>query len=73
MVRPEAVTVTAGPEGTAKVSSVAFLGPISRVYIAMPDGSVLNAQISNSTARALSPGDPVTVGVEPGSVLVVAA
>ena len=32
MVRPESVTVTADPAGTASVSSVAFLGPISRVY-----------------------------------------
>jgi putative spermidine/putrescine transport system ATP-binding protein len=52
MVRPEAVTVTAEPAGTATVSSVAFLGPISRVYIAMPDGSVINAQITGSAARA---------------------
>jgi putative spermidine/putrescine transport system ATP-binding protein len=73
MVRPEAITVTAEPAGTATVSSVAFLGPISRVYIAMPDGSVINAQISGSTARSLAPGDRVTVGVEQGEVLVVAA
>lgn len=74
MVRPEAVTVTAGPAGgagTPKVSSIAFLGPISRVYVAMPDGSVINAQISGAAARALTPGDPVTVGIEPGGVLVV--
>ncbi len=44
MVRPEAVTVTADPAGTSTVSSVAFLGPISRVYVAMPDGSVISAQ-----------------------------
>jgi len=73
MVRPEAVTVTAGPGGNATVSSIAFLGPISRVYVAMPDGSVLNAQISGSAAKALAPGDAVTVGVEPGRVLVIAA
>jgi putative spermidine/putrescine transport system ATP-binding protein len=52
---------------------VAFLGPISRVYVAMPDGSVLSAQLSGSAARALAPGDPVTVGVEHNGVLVVAA
>ena len=73
MVRPEAITVTAEPSGSATVSSVAFLGPISRVYIAMPDGSVINAQISGSTARSLAPGDRVTVGVDQGEVLVVAA
>ncbi len=71
MVRPEAVTVTADPSGTSTVSSVAFLGPISRVYVAMPDGAVLSAQAAGAAARAFAPGDPVTVGVEPGGVLVV--
>jgi putative spermidine/putrescine transport system ATP-binding protein len=71
MVRPEAVMVTADPAGTSTVSSVAFLGPISRLYVAMPDGSVISAQTAGSAARAFSPGDPVTVGLEPGGVLVV--
>ena len=71
MVRPEAVTVTADPAGTSTVSSVAFLGPISRLYVAMPDGSVISAQTAGSAARAFSPGDPVTVGLESGGVLVV--
>jgi putative spermidine/putrescine transport system ATP-binding protein len=71
MVRPEAVTVTAEPAGTATVSSVAFLGPISRAYLTMPDGSAINAQISGSAARAFTPGDRVTVGVEQSPVLVV--
>jgi putative spermidine/putrescine transport system ATP-binding protein len=73
MVRPESVTVTADPAGTATISSVAFLGPISRVYAALEDGSVISAQMASSRARAFSPGDPVTVGVEPTGVLVVAA
>jgi putative spermidine/putrescine transport system ATP-binding protein len=71
MVRPEAVTVTADPAGTSTVSSVAFLGPISRLFVAMPDGSVISAQTAGSAARAFAPGDPVIVGLEPGGVLVV--
>ncbi len=71
MVRPEAVTVTADPAGTSTVSSVAFLGPISRLFVAMPDGSVISAQTAGSAARAFAPGDPVVVGMEPGGVLVV--
>ena len=71
MVRPESVTVTADPAGTSTVSSVAFLGPISRVYAALPDGSVISSQMGSSQAKALRPGDPVTVGVEPSGVLVV--
>ena len=71
MVRPEAVTVTADPAGTSTVSSVAFLGPISRLFVAMPDGSMISAQTAGSAARAFAPGDPVIVGMEPGGVLVV--
>ncbi len=71
MVRPEAVTLTADPAGTATVSSVAFLGPVSRLYCALPDGTVLAAQLASSAAARFSPGDPVTVGVDSAGVLVV--
>jgi putative spermidine/putrescine transport system ATP-binding protein len=73
MVRPESVTITADPAGTATISSVAFLGPISRVYAALADGAVISAQMASSQAKAFSPGDPVTVGIEPIGVLVVNA
>ena len=73
MVRPESVTITADPAGTATISSVAFLGPISRVYAALADGAVISAQMASSHAKAFSPGDPVTVGIEPVGVLVVSA
>jgi putative spermidine/putrescine transport system ATP-binding protein len=71
MVRPESVTVAPDPAGTSTISSVAFLGPISRVYCALEDGSVMSAQMASSAAKAFSPGDRVTVGVEPSGVLVV--
>jgi putative spermidine/putrescine transport system ATP-binding protein len=70
MVRPESVTVAADPAGTSTVVSVSFLGAISRVNVAMPDGSVISAQLGSSAARALTPGDAVRVGLEPGEVLV---
>jgi putative spermidine/putrescine transport system ATP-binding protein len=50
---------------------VAFLGPISRVYAILTDGSVISAQMASSRAKTFSSGDPVTVGVEPTGVLVV--
>ncbi|MCV7282033.1 ABC transporter ATP-binding protein [Mycolicibacterium flavescens] len=71
MVRPESVTVTADPAGGATVSSVAFLGPVSRVYSTLSDGTVVGAQLSSSAARAFAPGDTVRVGVESDGVLVV--
>ena len=70
MVRPESVVVTADPAGTSTVLSVSFLGAISRVNVTMPDGSTVSAQMGSSAARVFAPGDPVTVGVEPGGVLV---
>ncbi|SEH52531.1 putative spermidine/putrescine transport system ATP-binding protein [Mycolicibacterium rutilum] len=73
MVRPESVTVTADPAGGATVSSVAFLGPVSRVYTTLPDGTVVGAQLGSSAARAFAPGDSVRVGVESDGVLVVPA
>ncbi|MEO3759591.1 ABC transporter ATP-binding protein [Mycobacterium sp. B14F4] len=73
MVRPEAITVTADPAGASTVSSVAFLGPISRVHVTLPDGVVVTAQLASSAARAIAPGDAVTVGVQSGGVLVIPA
>jgi putative spermidine/putrescine transport system ATP-binding protein len=71
MVRPESVTVTADAAGTAAVTSVAFLGPTSRVYCTLADGTVVGAQMTSSAARAFGSGDRVTVGVEQTGVLVV--
>ena len=71
LLRPEAVTVTADPAGTSTVRSVAFLGPISRVYVALADGAVIDAQMASSAAKVFEPGASVTVGIEPGGVLVV--
>ncbi len=72
MVRPESVTVEPAADGTATVASVNFLGPISRVYVDLPDGLQLMAQVPSSRASRLSPGDRVRVGVEDTPVLVVA-
>ncbi|WKG03401.1 ABC transporter ATP-binding protein [Mycolicibacterium sp. HK-90] len=71
MVRPESVTVRADPRGRVVVASVAFLGPISRVYLTLPDNSVIHAQLPSSQARAFEPGDPVRIGLEPAPVLVI--
>jgi putative spermidine/putrescine transport system ATP-binding protein len=71
LLRPESVTVTADPAGASVVKSVAFLGPVSRVYVEVPDGSVVDAQMSTAQAADFSPGAQVTVGVEQTRVLVV--
>ncbi|MCK0176151.1 MULTISPECIES: ABC transporter ATP-binding protein [Mycobacteriaceae] len=71
MVRPESVTVTVDGELNATVTSVAFLGAISRVYLALNDGTACSAQLPSSRAGDFAAGDPVSVGVEPTAVLVV--
>ncbi|MGE2837182.1 ABC transporter ATP-binding protein [Mycobacterium sp. SMC-4] len=72
MVRPESVTVTADPAGTATVTAVSFLGAITRMTVTPATGGAVNAQMTSSVARAFAPGDRVTLGVEPGGVLVAA-
>ncbi len=72
MVRPEAVSVSADPQGSSRVSSIAFLGPFSRVHLVAADGSAVVAQMSSTDARELTPGQPVTMAVERSGVLVVA-
>jgi putative spermidine/putrescine transport system ATP-binding protein len=71
MVRPESLTVEADPHGEGTVASIGFLGPISRVYVSLQDGSTLLAQLSSQQARGISPGVRVRVGVDPVGVLVV--
>ena len=73
MVRPEAVTVDADPAGAATVTSVAFLGPMSRVHCADAGGTDVVAQLTSSRAAAFVPGTRVRLGVESGGVLVVPA
>ncbi len=71
LVRPESVLVTADAAGDSTVRSVAFLGPMSRVYVELSDGSVVDAQMTTTQAQGFRPGVSVTVGVEQTRVLVV--
>ncbi len=70
LVRPESVTVTQDEAGTATVTSVSFLGPISRLH-ANYEGADVMAQLPSSVARPFAPGDRVRLGVEPTAILVV--
>ncbi len=71
MVRPETVQVIADSAGTARIASVAFLGPISRLHVTQPDGSIVIAQLASSLARHFRAGDAVRLGVDSAPVLVV--
>jgi putative spermidine/putrescine transport system ATP-binding protein len=72
MVRPESVRLGRSDSGEATVTTVAFLGPISRVHCLMTDGSTLTAQMASSEAGQFGPGTRVSVGVADTAVLVVA-
>ncbi len=71
MLRPEAIRVREDPDGPAVVESVAFLGPISHVYLSLPDGSVIHAQLPSSRARTFGPGLVVSLALERAPVLVI--
>jgi putative spermidine/putrescine transport system ATP-binding protein len=74
LVRPESVRVSpseAGVEANARVVSVAFLGPFSRVQCRLDDGELVVAQTTSSLATRLSVDAAVHVDVEADAVLVV--
>jgi putative spermidine/putrescine transport system ATP-binding protein len=69
-VRPEAVRVELDGEGDARVIAAAFLGPSSRVTVAMADGTTITAQVPSSTVSELGPGTAVRVTFSPIPVAV---
>jgi putative spermidine/putrescine transport system ATP-binding protein len=74
LVRPESVHVSdaaEGAEANARVISVAFLGPFSRVQCRLDDGQIVIAQIPSSAASHLAQDVPVRVDVRADAVLVV--
>ncbi|RYC09559.1 ABC transporter ATP-binding protein [Nocardioides zhouii] len=72
LVRPECVSVVADEAGQARVTTVQFLGPLSRVTCTLADGTDVIAQLASSDALRLQPGDAVRLEVAPTAVLVVA-
>jgi putative spermidine/putrescine transport system ATP-binding protein len=72
LVRPEALSVVADPSGHASVTTVQFLGPLSRVTCSLADGTDVVAQLASSDAVRLAAGDVVRLEVAPSPVLVVA-
>ena len=72
LVRPEAVSVVAEEGGHATVTTVMFLGPLSRVTCTLDDGTDVVAQLASSEALRLEPGKRVRLTVDPAPVLVVA-
>ena len=74
LVRPEAVRVSPAGEGgqaNARVVSVAFLGPFSRVQCRLDDGQIVISQLPSAQAARFTQDEPVRVDVDADAVLVV--
>jgi putative spermidine/putrescine transport system ATP-binding protein len=65
LIRPESVDLVADPAGTARVLAASFLGPTSRVTVALPDDTLVVAQVSSTLLPELPPGTPVRITLHP--------
>ena len=71
LVRPESLAVSGDGVANARVISVAFLGPISRVHCRLDDGQLVIAQLASAVAARLTQDQAVRVDVTADAVLVV--
>lgn len=65
MVRPESIDVHTDPDGDGRVLAASFLGPTSRVTVALPDGVTVVAQVPSGRLPELTPGTPVRLTLHP--------
>jgi putative spermidine/putrescine transport system ATP-binding protein len=72
LVRPENVHVTPAENGSGRVLAVSFLGSLCRAQVALPDETIVVAQMAASESRGLYPGATVNLTVAPAPVFVVA-
>jgi putative spermidine/putrescine transport system ATP-binding protein len=68
LVRPEAVEVTPDAGGPGRVLTVSFLGPTSRVTVAVGEQLIV-AQVTGARLAELAAGDPVRVELRPVPVV----
>jgi putative spermidine/putrescine transport system ATP-binding protein len=72
LVRPENVRLEPAADGNARVLAVSFLGSMCRAQAALPDETIVVAQMGAAEASGLVPGVTVNVGVVPSPVFAVA-
>jgi putative spermidine/putrescine transport system ATP-binding protein len=73
LVRPEALTVAADPAGAGRVVTRTFSGAVTRLAVALPDGTEVRVDVASAGSQDLLPGAAVTVGVAERPVLVAPA
>lgn len=71
LVRPENVTATADPGGTATVVSASFFGSVTRFRLDLPGGGSVQVDVPSRAAGDLVPGARATVAPAERPVLVV--
>jgi putative spermidine/putrescine transport system ATP-binding protein len=64
LVRPESVDVVVDAAGPGRVLAASFLGPTSRVTIAMPGDLLVVAQVASGRLAELTPGTPVRLNIQ---------
>jgi putative spermidine/putrescine transport system ATP-binding protein len=72
LVRPENVRVTPAENGSCRVLAVSFLGALCRAQVALPDETIVVAQMAASESSGLYPGIAVDLTVAAAPVFVVA-
>jgi putative spermidine/putrescine transport system ATP-binding protein len=73
LIRPEDVRVSADADGAARVVTVSFLGPTTRLFVQLPGGVGIKADLVTRQAAGLAPGAPVKVELADHPVRVAAA
>jgi putative spermidine/putrescine transport system ATP-binding protein len=73
LVRPEALTVAADPAGAGRVVTRTFSGATTRLLVALPDGTEVQADVASAESQELVPGTAVTLGLAERPVLVAPA
>jgi putative spermidine/putrescine transport system ATP-binding protein len=74
LVRPESVRLSPAGDGVrpnARVVSVAFLGPFSRVQCRLDDGQIVISQFTSAQAARFAADEAVRIDVEADAVLVI--
>jgi putative spermidine/putrescine transport system ATP-binding protein len=73
LVRPEALHVTADPAGAGRVVTRTFSGATTRLAVALPDGTEVQADVASAESQDLLPGSAVAVALTERPVLVAPA
>jgi putative spermidine/putrescine transport system ATP-binding protein len=70
LIRPESVELVADPTSATRVLTASFLGPTSRITVALPNDTLIVAQVASSLLAELPKGTAVRVVLRPVPVVV---